>query len=141
MGDCVSGLKGTSAVLPSREPAAAAREQRGCRARLRKLGQAAWGRGGARLPGVRTEVESVKGRASIKTNRSSPSPPPPPISPGRGAYLRQRARRAGSPGGSGGGELTLGTASRGWGLGGLLNESALLRRASGGSSPATKLKD
>lgn len=140
MGDCVSGLKGTSAVLPSREPAAAAGEQRGCRAGLRTQGQAAWGRGGARLPGVRTEVESVKGRASIKTNRSSPSTPPPP-SPGRGAYLRQRARRAGSPGGSGGGELTLGTASGGWGLGGLLNESALLRRASGGSSTATKLKD
>lgn len=139
MGDCVSGLKGTSAVLPSREPAAAAGEQRGCRAGLRTQGQAAWGRGGARLPGVRTEVESVKGRASIKTNRSSPSTPPP--SPGRGAYLRQRARRAGSPGGSGGGELTLGTASGGWGLGGLLNESALLRRASGGSSTATKLKD
>lgn len=76
MGDCVSGLKGTSAVLPSREPAAAAGEQRGCRAGLRTQGQAAWGRGGARLPGVRTEVESVKGRASIKTNRSSPSTPP-----------------------------------------------------------------
>lgn len=137
MGDCVSGLKGTSAVLLSREPAAAAGEQRGCNAGLRMLGRAAWGRGGVRLPGVRTEVECVKGRASIKTNRSAPSTHP--TSPGRGAHLRQRARRAGSQGGDGGGELTLGTGS--WVLGGLLNESALLRRASGGSSPATKLKD
>jgi hypothetical protein len=112
VGDGVSGLKGTSAVLPSGVPEAAAREHRdlqpGSRARLLALLQADQGQGGGGFPGVGSEGVNVKGRASIKPNVSAFLP-----ALGRGARLRQRARGAGALGGRRR-EKTTGTAPPVW---------------------------